>query len=526
MEAQGFWRRAERDPDWIAVVGADGTPHRAGDLLGRVHQLTHALQARGLQPGDGIAAVLPNGIAAIEVYLAALQGGWYFTPVNWHFTAPEIAYIIRDSRARALFGHYRFAAACAAAADQAGLPAAARYSYGGPVEGFTPADRLVAGYPVSAPDVRTAGATMHYTSGTTGRPKGVRRPLSGAGPDEAVASATGLLQFFGITAGPPNVHLITSPNYHTAVTVFGGGALHLGHTLVCMDGWDSEQMLALTERYRVTSTHMVPTQFKRLLSLPEAARGRHDLSSMRWLIHAAAPCPAGLKQAMLDWWGPRVYEYYAATEGGGTIATPQDWLARPGTVGRPWPVSEVMVAGADGRPCPPGVPGTVYMRMGEQEFEYFGDPAKTAASRRGRLFTVGDIGYTDADGYLFLCDRRADMIISGGVNLYPAEIEAEIITCPLVADVAVFGIPDPEWGEQVRAVVQPAGGIPAGDALAGQIMEWLEGRLARMKWPKTIDFAAELPRDPAGKLLRRRLRDPYWPGRDAPGPRERRAQTP
>jgi long-chain acyl-CoA synthetase len=300
------------------------------------------------------------------------------------------------------------------------------------------------------------------------------------------------------------------------VTVFGGGALHLGHTLVCMDGWNSEQALALVERHRVTNTHMVPTQFKRLLSLPEAVRGRYDISSMRWLIHAAAPCPAGIKQAMLDCWGPRVYEYYAATEGGGTIATPQDWLARPGTVGRPWPVSEVLVIDDEGRPCPPGVAGRVYLRMGEQDFEYFGDPGKTAAARQGRMFTVGDIGYTEPDGFLYLCDRRADIIISGGANIYPAEVEAEIITCPLVTDVAVFGIPDPEWGEQVKAVVQPAAGVAAGDALAAEIMAWLDGRLARMKWPKSVDFTGQLPRDPAGKLLRRRLRDPYWPARGQP----------
>jgi long-chain acyl-CoA synthetase len=494
----------------------------AGELLGRVNQITRALQARGLRPGDGIAAVLPNGAAALEVYLAAHQAGWYFTPINWHFTASEMSYIVRDCRARAFFVHERFAATGTASAEQAGVPAAARFSYGA-VPGFTPAAELRAGQPAGPPAGRTAGASMHYTSGTTGRPKGVRRPLPGLDPDDAAELNGALLQLFGVTAGPPNVHLMTSPIYHTAVTVFGGGALHLGHTLVCMDGWDAERALELVQRYRVTNTHMVPTQFKRMLLLPGEIRERYDLSSMRWLIHAAAPCPVGIKQAMLDWWGPCVYEYYAATEGGGTLATPQDWLARPGTVGRPWPVSEVMIVDEAGQRCPPGTPGTVYLKMGLSDFEYSGDPEKTAAGRNGGMFTVGDIGFLDDDGYLFLCDRRADMIISGGVNIYPAEIEAEIIVHPKVADVAVFGIPDEDWGEQVKAVVQPAAGIAPSDALAADILAHLDGRLARMKWPKTIDFSAELPRDPSGKLLRRRLRDPYWAGRGSagggPGPR-------
>jgi long-chain acyl-CoA synthetase len=257
---------------------------------------------------------------------------------------------------------------------------------------------------------------------------------------------------------------------------------------------------------------MVPTQFKRLLSLPEETRSRYDLSSMRWLLHAAAPCPEGIKRAMLDWWGPCIYEYYAATEGGGTLATPQDWLAHPGTVGTAWPVSQIMVADDDGNSCPPGVPGVVYMKMDMTDFEYSGDPGKTAAGRLHGFFTVGDIGYLDEDGFLFLCDRKSDMIISGGANIYPAEIEAEIIMHPAVADVAVFGVPDADWGEQVKAVVEPLPGAEPGDALAADILASLEGRLAKMKWPRSIDFVAALPRDPSGKLIKRRLRDPYWQG--------------
>jgi long-chain acyl-CoA synthetase len=509
MGSLGFWRRALEDPAWIAAIEPDGTRHAAGDLLTRVNQLTHGLRAQGLRPGDGVALLAPNGIAALEVYLAALQAGWYFTPVNWHFTPPEIAYIVRDCEAKAFFVHERFAAAGTRAADEAGVAASGRISYG-QVPGFRPVEQVRAGQPASLPDARTAGAAMHYTSGTTGRPKGVRRPLSGLDPDVAAELLSLLPQLFGITIGAPNVHLVTSPHYHTAVTVFGGGAIQMGHRLVYMDGWDSERALALVERHQVTNTHMVPTQFKRLLSLPEDTRQGYDLSSMQWLLHAAAPCPAGLKQAMLDWWGPCVFEYYAATEGGGTLATPQDWLARPGTVGKPWPLSEVMAVDDSGNPCPPGVPGTIYMRMTLPDFVYKGDPAKTEAARLRGYFTVGDIGYLDADGFLFLCDRKSDMIISGGANIYPAEVEAEIIMHPLVADVAVFGIPDDDWGESVKAVVQPAEGVNGGPELAADILASLEGRLSRMKWPRSVDFIDEMPRDPSGKLLKRRLRDPYW----------------
>jgi long-chain acyl-CoA synthetase len=369
---------------------------------------------------------------------------------------------------------------------------------------------LRAGQPETAPANRAAGTTMHYTSGTTGRPKGVRRSLTGFTPEDAADLGAALPQLFGITTGQPNVHLITSPIYHTAVTLFGVGALHLGHTVVCMETWDAELALALVDRYRVTNTHMVPTQFKRMLSLPAATRARCDLSSMRWLLHAAAPCPVGIKRAMLEWWGPCVYEYYAATEGGGTLATPQDWLAHPGTVGTAWPVSELMIADDDGNACATGCPGTIYMKMGLADFEYKGAPEKTAASRLDGFFTVGDIGYLDEEGFLFLCDRKVDMIISGGANIYPAEIEAEIIMHPQVADVAVFGIPDADWGEQVKAVVEPAAGAVPGDELAAGILASLDGRLARMKWPRSIDFTDELPRDPSGKLIKRKLREPYW----------------
>jgi long-chain acyl-CoA synthetase len=519
MGPMGFWRIAQDRPQWIAAIDPDGTEHTAASLLARVNQITHGLRELGLRPGDGIVAVMPNGVAALEVYLAALQSGWYFTPVNWHFTAAEIEYIARDAEAKAFFVHERFAATGLQAATAAGIPRRARIGYGH-VPGFTPVTGLRAGQPQTLPGQRTAGASMHYTSGTTGRPKGVRRELSGLAPEDAAEASSALLQMFGIAvrggSTGPGVHLVTSPNYHTAVATFSGTALQMGHTLVYMDKWDAERTLALVDRYRVTSTHMVPTQFKRMLALPEPARCRYDLSSMKWLIHAAAPCPVRIKQAMLDWWGPCVYEYYAATEGGGTIATPADWLAHPGTVGRPWPNRAILVADDDGNECPAGVAGTIYMKMGPAGFVYKGDPGKTAANRLRDFFTVGDIGFLDDDGFLFLCDRKADLIISGGVNIYPAEVEAELMAHPKVADVAVFGIPDEDWGEQVKAVVQAAEGQIPGPALAAELLAALDGRLARMKWPRTVDFIAEMPRDPSGKLRKRELRDPYWVGHERP----------
>ncbi|GII61485.1 putative acyl-CoA ligase [Sphaerisporangium krabiense] len=515
MGSLGFWRLAEADPEWIAAVDPDGTRHAAGDLLTRADRLVHALRALGLRTGDGFCGLVPNGVDGLTLYLAALRAGWYYTPVNWHFTGPEIAHIVADSEAKALFVHERHAAEGTRGAGP--VAPDRRFSFGD-IPGFRPVAELTGGHPGTPPPGRTAGATMHYTSGTTGRPKGVRRPLSGLDPDDAAEMTTALLTMFGVTSGRPNVHLVTSPAYHTAVTLFSGTALHMGHTLVYMDEWDAEEMLRRCAAYRVTSSHMVPTHFKHLLSLPEEVRRAHDLSSMRWIIHAAAPCPVPVKRAMLDWWGDRVYEYYAATEGGGAIATPEDWRKHPGTVGRAWPFSALLVADDEGRPVPAGVHGTVYMKLGRGGFAYKGDPGKTRENRLvredGEYFTVGDVGHLDEDGFLFLHDRKADVIISGGANIYPAEIENELMVHPKVADVAVFGVPDEEWGERVKAVVEPLPGAEPGPELAAELLRSLEGRVARMKWPRSIDFVEAMPRDPSGKLLKRKLRDPYWAGRD------------
>ena len=296
---------------------------------------------------------------------------------------------------------------------------------------------------------------------------------------------------------------------------FSGASIHLGHTIVVMDKWLPEEMLRLIEQYRVTTSHMVPTQFHRLLALPEETRERYDVSSLRHMIHAAAPCPIDVKHKMIDWWGDAIDEYYAASEGGGTLVTAQEWLTKPGTVGKAWPISEIAVFDDLGnRIEEPNVIGTVYMSMQTGDFEYHKDEQKTKSNRIGKFFTVGDVGLIDEDGYLFLRDRKIDMIISGGANIYPAEIENVLLGFPKVGDVAVFGIPHEDWGEEIKAVVEPAEGVEPSDELAAEILEYCATRLAKFKTPKSIDFTDSMPRDPNGKLYKRKLRDPYWAGRE------------
>ncbi|MEV7192108.1 acyl-CoA synthetase [Streptomyces sp. NPDC093510] len=509
----GFWAQATGDPGRTVLIAPDGEEWTAGRLHGAVNQLVHGLRAAGLERGDAFAVVLPNGVEFFTAYLAASQAGFYLVPVNHHLVGPEIAWIVADSGAKVLIAHERYAAGAVAAADEANLPASHRYAVGD-VPGFRPYGQLLAGRPESAPADRTLGWVMNYTSGTTGRPRGIRRPLSGKLPEESYLG--GFLGIFGIKPFEGNVHLVCSPLYHTAVLQFAGAALHIGHPLVLMDKWTPEEMLRLIDAHKCTHTHMVPTQFHRLLALPEATRAAYDVSSMRHAIHGAAPCPDHVKRAMIDWWGECVEEYYAASEGGGAFATAQDWLKKPGTVGKAWPISELAVFDDDGNLLGPGELGTVYMKMSTGGFSYHKDESKTRKNRIGDFFTVGDLGLLDEDGYLFLRDRKIDMIISGGVNIYPAEIESALLTHPAVADAAAFGVPHDDWGEEVKAVVEVAEGRTADDALAAEILAHCEHRLAGYKRPRTVDFIETMPRDPNGKLYKRRLREPYWEGRERP----------
>jgi long-chain acyl-CoA synthetase len=508
----GLWAIAGAAPDRTAVIEPDGRAVSYAELAATADRYGRGLQALGLRPGDAVAGQLPNSTEALALFFAAVQTGLYVVPVNWRLTAAEVAYILDDSGAGAFVAHERFAGVAAAVAEAAGIDPGARFAVGA-VPRFTPLTALGADGS-GRPDPRTAGAPMVYTSGTSGRPKGVRRPLTGEDPDKVPLASAWFFGLFSLAPHDGNVHLCCSPLYHTAVLNFATISIQLGHPVVLMDRFEPEHMLALIERHRVTHTHMVPTQFRRLLALPEPVRGRYDTSSLRAAIHGAAPCPREVKRQMLDWWGPVVIEYYAASEGGGTGITAQEWLARPGSVGKAWPGSQVRVLDADGNDVPAGEPGLVYLRMGTSTFDYHKDEEKTRASRARGMFTVGDIGYLDADGYLYLCDRKSDVIISGGVNIYPAEIEAELSCHPAVADVAVFGVPHDEWGEEIKAVVQPADRAEPGPALTADLLAFLAPRVARFKLPRSIDYVAELPRDPNGKLYKRRLRDPYWVGRD------------
>ena len=512
MADLGFWSIAGDDPDYLAVVDPDGREVRAGELLASSNQLVHGLRDLGLQPGDVVAMVLPNSVEVLELYLAVLQAGWYLVPVNFHLVGPEIAYIVQDCEAKVLVTHERFADIATAAADEIDFPKEGRFAVGN-VAGFRSYEELKDGRPTTLPEDRTTGAVMNYTSGTTGQPKGVRRKLPGVPPEAMAIGFGGMLLLFGLQPHDDNVHICGSPLYHTAVLVFAGGALHMGFSVVLMDKWTAESMLELIDRYRVTNSHMVPTQFHRLLALPDDVKAKYDVSSLRHMVHAAAPCPPDVKRRMIEWWGPVIDEYYAASEGGGTIVRSEEWLEHPGTVGRAWPNAEIVILDDDGKELGRNEVGTVYMHMASVDFEYFKDKDKTERSRVGKFFTVGDVGYLDDDGWLFLRDRKADMIISGGANIYPAEIESVLLMHPKIGDAAVFGIPHEDWGEEVKAVVEPEAGVEASPQLAEEILTFCSDKLAKFKTPRSIDFIDEMPRDPNGKLYKRKLRDPYWEGR-------------
>ncbi|MDY6943511.1 MAG: acyl-CoA synthetase [Pseudomonadota bacterium] len=508
MATYGFWAWAAQDPDRLALVTDDGEEMSFGALGRRVNQLSHGLRSLGLKRGDLVAVLLPNESAWIEVFMATQQIGLYMTAINYHLTGPEIAYILENSEAKAFVANARYAEAARTAAEALKFPVDRRFSVG-EISGFRPYASLHEGQPETAPPDREAGQLMLYTSGTTGRPKGVRRALTGGPPEAAAMMGSMLSAMFDIKPGE-GVHLAQGPLYHAAPGAFSTGAMHQGQSLVLMDKWTPEGCLERIEKYRVTATHMVPTMFHRLLKLPEEVRARYDVSSLRSVIHAAAPCPVDTKRKMMEWWGPVIYEYYAATEGGGAYVKPKEWLEHPGTVGRAFPGATLKILDDDGGELGPGEVGTIYMGSPMGEFEYYKDKDKTEKARQGGMFTVGDMGYLDQDGWLYISDRKTDMIISGGVNIYPAEIEAVLHQHPKVADVAVFGVPDEDWGESVKAVIEPLPGVSSGPELAEEILEFASRHLASYKIPRTVDFNPALPRLPTGKLYKRLLRDEYW----------------
>ena len=502
-------------PDHPAVIMAgSGETLTYRQLDERSNQLAHLFRQHGLQPGDHVALFMENQIRYMEIVWAALRSGLYLTAINSFLTTEELAYIVDDCDARLVVSS-RAKAEVAAAIDPAATPKVERWLMtdgvadddAGPA--WEPYEAAAAALATTPIDDETPGTFMLYSSGTTGRPKGIKRPL----PEHPIAELDPRTANFFTSQyryGPDMVYLSPAPMYHAAPLAFSQSVQRVGGTLVIMEKFDAAGCLANIERFAVTHSQFVPTMFVRMLKLDEAERTRHDLSTLGIAVHAAAPCPVEVKKQMIDWWGPTLLEYYAGSEGNGaTFITSEEWLERPGSVGRVRQGS-IHICDPDGNDLPSGEVGGIYF-SGAGTYEYHKAPEKTAEARLpGGRTTLGDIGYVDDDGYLFLTDRKAHMIISGGVNIYPQEIEDALITHPKVADVAVFGVPDTEMGEQVKAAVEVVDGIEPSEDLAAELIAFAREHIAHYKCPRSVDFEAELPRLPTGKLYKRLLRDRYW----------------
>lgn len=469
------------------------------DLLDRSARLASAMAGAGVRPGDAVALLLRNDFAVLEANLAVRRLDAYGVPINWHWHAAEIGYLLRDAAPRLLIGHADLLEAIEPHIPHGMHVVAVGAAAGQRWQDF---DSWIAGNEPYAGTGSGLGSSMVYTSGTTGQPKAVKRlPATG----EESAQRARVLAVIHDTA-PANVALVTGPLYHLFSQAILMATFGAGGTVVVMERFDPEECLRLIAAHRVTHSALVPTLFVRLLRLPEPVKAKYDLSSLRHVVHSGAPCAPQVKRAMLNWWGPVLYETYGSTETGVvTKISPEEWLARPGSVGRPVLTGEVRILNEDGTWAGSGVVGDVYLRIhGTPDFTFHGDPAKRAAVEHDGLITCGDIGWLDEDGYLFLCDRRVDMVISGGVNIYPAEVEAALLEHPLVADCAVFGVPDPEYGEALVAYVQSDEDMPA-DTLKA----FLRHRIAGYKVPGRIVVTPLLPREETGKIMKRRLRDSF-----------------
>jgi long-chain acyl-CoA synthetase len=496
------------------------------DLQQLAARAATGLASVGIGEGDIIALFLRNDLAFFEAGTAAGLLAAYPTPVNWHATPEEARYIFENSGAKAVVIHSDFLPRVRSVIPKGVTilsvvtPPEIAEAYGiAPEACVSPPDlpqwnTWLEGFAPWSGAPRPNPGTVIYTSGTTGHPKGVRRAQPT--PEQYDFSIKSLFKIFGFSTRPFDriVSVMTGPMYHSAPNAYGMLASRIGANLILEARFDPEDLLRLIERHHISHIHMVPIMFNRLLKLPDEVKRKYDLSSLEFVVHAAAPCPAPVKRAMIEWWGPVIYEYYGATETGGVVfCDSNEWLAHPGTVGKPMPGADVRVIDAEGRSVPTGETGEVVARFsGVADFTYHRDHAKRVASEKAGLIAPGDIGYFDADGYLYLCDRAKDMIISGGANIYPAEIEAVLCRMPGVADCAVFGVPDDEYGEAVHAAIQPQPGASLSEA---DVKTYLRGHLSGYKVPKTVAFQNELPREDSGKIFKRKLREPFWANRSS-----------
>jgi len=500
---------AQSNPDKIAyrMAGSDDAI-TYGELDRRSNQGAHLFRSLGLQKGDHVALLMENTLAFMEICWAAQRSGLYYTAISRYLTADEIGYIVKDCGAKVVITTPKCVGAIAPLVNNA-ADAPVFYIAGGSQSGFKSWDDARGTQPTTPIADESAGYDMLYSSGTTGRPKGIKRPLL----EPSILVPNPLLKLLCATMCGMNdssIYLSPAPLYHAAPLRFNMMSGMLGGTSIIMENFDPEKFLSLVEQHHVTQSQLVPTMFVRMLKLPDDVRAKYDVSSLKGAVHAAAPCPADVKSKMIDWWGPVLIEYYAGSEGNGvTVSNSQDWLTHRGTVGRPV-VGTIKILDDDNNELPVGETGTVYFADGPQ-FAYHNDPEKTKRAFNDRGWsTLGDVGYLDSDGFLYLTDRKAYMIISGGVNIYPQETEDVLISHPAVADVAVFGVPNEEMGEEVKAVVQPHDMARAGKDLADELIAFCRKQLSPIKCPKSVDFEAELPRTPTGKLVKRHLRDKYW----------------
>jgi long-chain acyl-CoA synthetase len=504
---------SERPDQPCLIMAGSGETVTYAQLEARANRAAHALRALGVQIGDTVAMVCDNRPEFFDLFWATQRAGITLVPVSTRLKADEISYIVDDSGSKVLLlSEYIGDVALELAKPRADIPGLQHMLAIGSVEGLPGWGELCAAQPATPITDEADGARMAYSSGTTGRPKGVRNATPVPGTDPIVK--TGGAKLFGhlFPFDADSIYLSPAPLYHAAPMGFSTTTQSFGGTTVVMEKFDPETYLALIEQYKVTLTQLVPTMFVRLLKLPEERRTRYDYSSLKAMIHAAAPCPVPVKQAMIEWMGPVIEEYYAGTEGSGFVkVSSAEWLTRPGTVGRAV-IGKVRICDDQGNELPAGEIGTIYFSDGPS-FSYHNAPEKTASSRNPlhpEWSTMGDVGRVDQEGYLFLSDRKDFMIIAGGVNIYPQEVENLLITHPKVADVAVFGVPNADFGEEVKAVVQPAEWSDAGDTFAAELISWCKARLADVKCPRTVDFEQALPRAETGKLYKKDLRARYW----------------